>query len=89
MKLYYRSQAYDYDPRNVENKKPRQSFEPIHRSQRPYHTIYRGVTYHVNPATKSVAVPLPVAYKLIYRGIIYLVNKTAQGEVSIVTHPKF
>jgi len=37
---------------------------------------------------KPAEIPaLPTTYKLIYRGMTYLVNRTAQGEVTVVTQP--
>ncbi|WP_334726000.1 hypothetical protein [Nostoc sp.] len=50
--------------------------------------MYRGVTYRVDPNSKAAKVPLaPVVYKLSFRGITYFVNKTAQGEVTVVSQP--
>ncbi|MBN3906827.1 MAG: DUF4278 domain-containing protein [Nostoc sp. NMS1] len=88
MKLYYRGLSYEYNPSKVANKKTEQPFQPIPQLGPAYNLIYRSVNYHVDPNSKSAEVPLsPVAYKLSFRGITYFVNKTAQGEVTVVSQP--
>jgi hypothetical protein len=65
-----------------------QLFRQVRGSGPAYNLIYRGVTYRIDPNAKQSEVPVqPVAYRLIYRGIAYFVNKTAQGEVRVVTQP--
>ncbi|WP_373528262.1 DUF4278 domain-containing protein [Nostoc sp.] len=88
MKLYYRGLSYEYHPSKVGSKKTEQPFQPTPQLGSAYNLMYRGVTYRVDPNFKSAEVLLaPVAYKLKFRGITYFVNKTAQGEVTIVSQP--
>lgn len=88
MKLHYRGVSYEYDPSKVESRKRGQPFKQVRGSGHAYNLIYRGVTYRIDPNTKQSEVPVqPVAYRLMYRGIAYFVNKTAQGEVTVVTQP--
>jgi hypothetical protein len=88
MKLYYRGVSYEYDPSKLESRKRGQPFKQVRGSGSAYNLIYRGVSYHIDPNAKPSEVPVqPVAYRLIYRGIAYFVNKTAQGEVRVVTQP--
>ncbi|MBD2067770.1 DUF4278 domain-containing protein [Leptolyngbya sp. FACHB-671] len=88
MKLYYRGVSYEYDPSKLESQNTRQPSQQVRGSGPAYNLIYRGFTYRFDPNTEQSEVPVqPLAYKLIYRGIAYFVNKTAQGEVSVVTQP--
>ena len=88
MKLYYRGLSYEYDPSKVASQKTEQPFEPAPQIGPAYNLMYRGVTYRVDPNSKAAKAPLaPVAYKLSFRGITYFVNKTAQGEVTVVSQP--
>ncbi|MBD0388691.1 MAG: DUF4278 domain-containing protein [Nostoc sp. C3-bin3] len=88
MKLQYRGVSYEYDSSKVESQNRRQPFKQVRGSGHAYNLIYRGLTYRIEPNTKQNEVPVqPVAYRLMYRGIAYFVNKTAQGEVSVVTQP--
>jgi YHS domain-containing protein len=84
MKLIYRGTTYNYNP----DKAPGRPFQQVREAGSAYNLTYRGVTYRVDPNSKSAEVPIaPAAYKLIYRGITYFVNSTAQGEVTAVTQP--
>jgi len=86
MKLKYRGVSYEYDPSKLENQNRRQPFKQVRGSDPAYNLIYRGVSYRIEPNTKQSEVPVqPATYRLMYRGIAYFVNKTAQGEVSVVT----
>ena len=86
MKLYYRGTSYEYDTKKVENRKIEQPFQPVSQFGPAYNVIYRGITYRVDPNTKTAEVPLaPATYKLSYRGINYLVSKNTQGEVTLMT----
>ena len=86
MKLKYRGVSYEYDPPKLENQNRRQPFKQVRGSDPAYNLIYRGVSYRIEPNTKQSEVPIqPATYRLMYRGIAYFVNKTAQGEVSVVT----
>ncbi|MBC1224039.1 DUF4278 domain-containing protein [Nostoc sp. UCD121] len=88
MKLYYRGLSYEYNPSKVDSKKTEQPFQPVPQLGPAYNLMYCGINYHVDPNSKSAEVPLsPVAYKLSFRGITYFVNKTAQGEVTVVSQP--
>ncbi len=88
MKLYYRGVSYEYDPSKLGSRKTGEPFKQVRGSRPAYNLIYRGVTYRVDPNAKQSEVPVPpAAYKLIYRGITYFVNRTAQGEVTVVTQP--
>jgi hypothetical protein len=88
MKLYYRGLSYEYDPSKADNRKTGKPFQQIRGIGSAYDLIYRGATYHVDPNIKAAEVPVPPAtYTLIYRAITYLVNRTAQGEVTVVTQP--
>ncbi|MBD1895859.1 DUF4278 domain-containing protein [Coleofasciculus sp. FACHB-129] len=88
MKLYYRGLCYEHDPSKVESRKRGQPFKQVRGSGPAYNLIYRRVTYRIHPNAKQSEVPVqPVAYRLMYRGIAYFVNKTAQGEVTVVTQP--
>ncbi|MBN3991487.1 MAG: DUF4278 domain-containing protein [Nostoc sp. NMS2] len=88
MKLYYRCLSYEYNPSKVASKKTEQPFQPVPQLGTAYNLIYRGVNYRIDPNSKSAEVPLsPVAYKLSFRGITYFVNKTAQGEITVVSQP--
>ncbi|MCF2145265.1 DUF4278 domain-containing protein [Desmonostoc muscorum LEGE 12446] len=86
MKLYYRGLSYEYDPSQVGSKKTEQPFQPVPQIGSAYNLMYRGVSYLVDPNSKSVEVPLaPVTYQLSFRGITYFVNKTAQGKFTIAS----
>ncbi|ACC83629.1 DUF4278 domain-containing protein [Nostoc punctiforme] len=88
MKLYYRGLSYEYDPNKVDSKKTQQPFQPVSQHGPAYNLIYRGLDYRVDPNSKSAELPLlPVAYKLSFREITYFVNKTAQGDVTVVSQP--
>ncbi|MBD2508751.1 DUF4278 domain-containing protein [Nostoc muscorum FACHB-395] len=88
MKLYYRGLSYEYNPSKVASEKTEQPFQPVPQLGPAYNLMYRGVNYRVDPNSKSAEVPLsPVAYKLSFRGITYFVNKTAQGDVTVVSQP--
>ncbi|MEH2308611.1 DUF4278 domain-containing protein [Nostoc sp.] len=88
MKLSYRGLSYEYNPSKVASKKTEQPFQPVPQLGPAYNLMYRGVNYCVDPNSKSAEVALsPVAYKLSFRGITYFVNKTAQGEVTVVSQP--
>ncbi|MEH1968840.1 DUF4278 domain-containing protein [Nostoc sp.] len=88
MKLYYRGLSYEYDQKKFGSKKTEQPFQPVPQIGSAYNLMYRGVNYRVDPNSKSVEVPLTaVAYKLSFRGITYFVNKTALGEVTVVSQP--
>ncbi|MBD2067796.1 DUF4278 domain-containing protein [Leptolyngbya sp. FACHB-671] len=88
MKLYYRGVSYEYDPSKLKSQNRRQPFKQVRDSSSTYNLIYRGVPYCIDLNTKQSEVPVQlVAYRLMYREITYFVNKTAQGEVSLVTQP--
>ncbi|WP_445638462.1 DUF4278 domain-containing protein [Nostoc sp. DSM 114161] len=78
MKLYYRGLSYEYNPSKVGSKKTQQPFQPVTQIGPAYNLMYRGVSYRVDPNSKSAEVATaPVAYKLNFRGITYFVNKIA------------
>ena len=85
MKLYYRGLSYEFDPSQVASRKGK-PFRPVRGIGSAYNLIYRGVSYRIDPNAKPTEVPV-AAYQLIYRGIAYFVNKTAQGEVTVISQP--
>lgn len=80
MKLIYRGTTYDYNSSN-----PGRPFQQIRGNGSAYNLTYRGISYRIDPNTKSAEVPIvPATYKLSYRGITYLVNRNTQGKISAV-----
>lgn len=81
MKLIYRGTTYDRNP----DKTPGRPFQQVRGNGPAYNLTYRGVTYRVDPNSKSAEVPIvPAAYKLIYRGITYFVNSTAREVTAVI-----
>jgi hypothetical protein len=65
---------------------PSRPFQPVSAAGVANNLTYREGNYRVDPNTLPAAVPaLPASYKLSYRGMTYFVNRTANGEVTIVT----
>ena len=87
MKLFYRSLSYEYNSSQAAKKATR-PFAPVRHQGSAYNLTYRGLTYHVDPNIEPAEVSTqPVVYQLIYRGTSYTVNRTAQGEISVVSQP--
>ncbi len=84
MKLIYRGTTYERNP----DQAPSRPFQQVRAAGPADNLTYRGVNYRVAPNTKPASVPAPAAsYKLSYRGMTYFVNRTANGEVTLVTQP--
>ncbi len=65
---------------------PSRPFQPVRAAGLADNLTYRGVNYRVDPNTLPAAVSAREAsYKLSYRGMTYFVNRTANGEVTLVT----